>query len=398
MTDSTLSRRRKARSTFLPFHVPAIGDEEVAAVVDVLRSGWLTTGREVGLFEAAFADAVGARHAIAVSSCTAALHLALEAIGIGPGDEVLVPTMTFAATGEVVRYLDAIPVLVDCDPTHLGMDPDDIERKITRRSRAIVPVHFAGQPCAMDAILAIARTRSLKVVDDAAHSFPASYKGQPVGTLADATCFSFYATKTITTGEGGMVTTQDDQLAGRIRLMSLHGISRDAWKRYAPGGSWRYEILEAGFKYNLTDIAAALGLVQLGRYRELHRERTRLKDRYLQGLGHVAGIVLPTVAPEVEHSWHLFVVQLDLDRLAIDRDRFIELLRKANIGASVHYMPLHLHPYYRDRFGYKPEDLPIATEAFKRILSLPLYPGMTVDDVDDVLEAIVQIVQTHARP
>jgi perosamine synthetase len=394
---STVSGRRSRRSTFLPFHLPSIGDEEVEAVVAVLRSGWLTSGREVQRFQAEFAEAVGARHAIALNSCTAALHLALEASGVGPGDEVLVPTMTFAATAEVVCYLGAVPVLVDCDPVHLNVDPADVERRLTPRSRAILPVHFGGQPCPMDPILEIARASSLAVIDDAAHSFPASYRGRAVGTLADATCFSFYATKTITTGEGGMVTTDDDRLAERVRLMSLHGISKDAWKRYTPGGTWRYDILEAGFKYNLTDVAAALGVVQLGRHRELFRERVRLMERYRAGLAGVAALHLPSGAPDVEHAWHLFVVLLELDRLTIDRDRFIELLTEANIGTSVHFRPLHLHSLYRERFGYRPEDLPVATALFERNLSLPMYPGMTDQDVDDVIDAVTRIAEAHAR-
>jgi dTDP-4-amino-4,6-dideoxygalactose transaminase len=249
----------------------------------------------------------------------------------------------------------------------------------------------------MDRILEIAKERSLRVVEDAAHAFPAAHRGRPIGTLSDATCFSFYATKTITTGEGGMVTTDDEHLAERVRLMSLHGISKHAWKRYEPGSLWHYEILDVGYKYNLTDMAAALGTAQLARHRELFDERVRLMERYRAGLADVPGLTLPSSAADVEHAWHLFVVQLDPERLTIGRDRVIELLMEAKIGTSVHFMPLHLHPYYRERFGYRPEDLPVASEAFRRNLSLPLFPGMKDDDVDDVIDAVTRIVEAHVR-
>jgi dTDP-4-amino-4,6-dideoxygalactose transaminase len=381
---------RPVRPEFLPFFRASITEAEIEAVVATLRSGWLTSGPRVKEFEQQFAEAVGARNAVAVNSCTAALHLALEAIELKAGDEVLVPTMTFAATAEVVRYFDAKPVLVDCDPVHLNLDIEDLERRITPRCRAVIPVHFAGQPCQMDEILELARRHSLHVIDDAAHAFPAAYRGRAVGTLADISCFSFYATKTITTGEGGMITTEDDALADRMRMMCLHGISRNAWNRYAAEGSWYYEILAPGFKYNLTDIAAALGIVQLRRHRELYDERVRLARRYDAGL---AGLPmrLPSSRPGMEHAWHLYVVQLELDRLDVDRAQFIERLRAANIGTSVHFIPLHLHPYYRKVYGYEPEDLPAASEVYRRTVSLPLFPGMSDADVDDVIEAIRHI-------
>jgi dTDP-4-amino-4,6-dideoxygalactose transaminase len=382
---------------FLPFHVPDIDEEEIQAVVETLRSGWLTTGAKVRQFERDFAGYVGARHALAVNSCTAAMHLALEALGLREGDEVLVPTMTFAATAEVVLYFKAKPVLVDCRPDTLNLDPERLERAITPRTKAVIPVHIAGQPCEMDRILEIARRYDLKVVEDAAHALPARYRGRMVGTIGDITCFSFYATKTITTGEGGMATTENPEWAERMRIMSLHGISRDAWKRYTAEGSWYYEILAPGFKYNLTDVAAALGVEQLKKCDRFWAARQRCAQRYTEGLQDVPAIAPPAVAPEVQHAWHLYVVQLDLEQLRIDRNTFIGLLKQAGIGASVHFIPLHLHPYYRDAFGYRPADFPNATAAAARILSLPLYPRLTDADLQRVIDAVRSIVRRHRR-
>jgi perosamine synthetase len=366
-------------------------------VVETLRSGWLTTGAKVRQFERDFAGYVGARHALAVNSCTAAMHLALEALGLREGDEVLVPTMTFAATAEVVLYFKAKPVLVDCRPDTLNLDPERLERAITPRTKAVIPVHIAGQPCEMDRILEIARRYDLKVVEDAAHALPARYGGRMVGTIGDITCFSFYATKTITTGEGGMATTENPEWAERMRIMSLHGISRDAWKRYTAEGSWYYEILAPGFKYNLTDVAAALGVEQLKKCDRFWAARQRCAQRYTEGLQDVPAIAPPAVAPEVQHAWHLYVVQLDLEQLRIDRNTFIGLLKQAGIGASVHFIPLHLHPYYRDAFGYRPADFPNATAAAARILSLPLYPRLTDADLQRVIDAVRSIVRRHRR-
>ncbi|GKS58341.1 spore coat protein [Nitrospira sp.] len=382
---------------FIPFHKPDIGDAEIAAVVDVLRSGWLTTGAKTKQFESEFAAKVGAQYAVAVNSCTAALHLALEANGVGEGDEVIVPTMTFAATAEVVAYLRAKPVLVDCAPDTLNVTADAVARAVTTRTKAIIPVHFGGHPCDMDGIRAVARARRLRVIDDAAHAFPARYRGRMVGSLSDATCFSFYATKNITTGEGGMVTTDDANVAARMRTMSLHGLSRDAWNRYAAGAAWYYEILSPGFKYNLTDIAAALGLVQLGRCDAFLKARERLVALYDEGFADLPEIQRPRAANHVQHAWHLYVVQLDLDRLHIGRDEFIRRLNEAGIGCSVHFIPLHLHPYYRDTWGYRPDDLPAATAAFQRIISLPLYPTMTEDDLQRVVRTVRGLVKGHRR-
>jgi dTDP-4-amino-4,6-dideoxygalactose transaminase len=397
---STPVRRSSAgrqRNTFLPFHLPHIGEAEVRAVEQTLRSGWITTGVKVRAFEQDFAQYIGARHAIAVNSATAGLHLALEAIGVRAGDEVIVPTMTFAASAEVAIYLGATPVLVDCQSDTLNMDPDAVERAITPRTKAIMPVHFGGQPCDMDRIQEIARRHNLRVVEDAAHALPAAYKGRAIGSIGDLTCFSFYATKTITTGEGGMVTTDCDEHAERIRIMSLHGISRDAWNRYTADGSWYYEILQPGYKYNLTDIAAAIGIEQLKRCQAFHDSRRRIARRYDRAFADLRDIILPVERPDVEHAWHLYVIQLRLESLRINRGEFIEALKAAQIGSSVHFIPLHLHPYYRERWGYERESLPRASAAFERIISLPIYPDMTDADVDDVVRAVRRICRRNRR-
>jgi perosamine synthetase len=385
------------RAPFLPFHVPDISEDEIQAVVDTLRSGWLTTGSKTKEFEEAFAAYVGCRHAVAVNSGTAALHLALDAVGVKEGDEVLIPTMTFAATAEVVLYFKAKPVLVDCQLHTLNLDPDQIEKALTSKTKAIIPVHIGGQACDMDRLLDIARVHNLSVVEDAAHALPARYRGQIVGTIGDITCFSFYATKTITTGEGGMATTENPEWAERMRIMSLHGISRDAWKRYTAEGSWYYEILYPGYKYNLTDVAAALGTQQLRRADRFWEFRQRCAQLYNEGFKDVPEITVPYVQPEVQHAWHLYVIQLNLEQLCIGRNAFIELLKQENIGTSVHFIPLHLHPYYRDTFGYRLEDFPNASFVFERIVSLPIFPKMTDADLERVVETVTTLVRRHRR-
>lgn len=377
---------------YLPFHVPDIDDEDIEAVVGVLRSGWLTTGSKARQFEQEFAAKVGARYAVALNSCTAALHLALEAVGLREGDEVLVPTMTFAATAEVVTYFKAKPVLVDCLPTTLNMDPDLIERAITPKTKALIPVHFAGQPCDMACILDIARRHDLRVVEDAAHAFPASYKGKMVGSISDYTCFSFYATKNITTGEGGMVTTDDPEWADRMRRMSLHGLSRDAWKRYTNQGSWYYEIIAPGFKYNLTDMAAALGLSQLQKADRFWKTRERYATLYADAFRNLPEISPLSTQDNVQHAWHLYVIQLNLERLRIGRQEFIERLQQKHIGCSVHFIPLHLHPYYRSTWGYSSANFPVATHAFERMVSLPLYSRMSEGEVSRTIDAVRELI------
>jgi dTDP-4-amino-4,6-dideoxygalactose transaminase len=382
---------------FLPFHRALIEQEEINAVLAVLQSGWLTTGPRVKEFEEFFARYVGANHALAVTSCTSALHLALAAIGIEAGDEVILPTMTFAATGEVVLYFNARPVLVDCLPGSFHMDPEQVERAITRRTRAILPVHYAGYPCDMDRILDIAQRYGLKVIEDAAHALPASYKGRPVGTLGDITCFSFYATKTLTTGEGGMATTDNAEYADRMRVLSLHGISKDAWKRYTAQGSWRYDILEAGYKYNFTDLQAALGLAQLAKCDSMSASRAAIASRYHQALAALEAFETPTTPPDVAHAWHLYVLLVNAAALRIGRDRVIEELKQRGIGTSVHFIPLHLHSLYRNRLGYVCGQFPNAEARFARAISLPIYPGMQQADVERVSEALQDIAREYRR-
>ena len=382
---------------FLPFHVPLIEAEEIAAVTEVLRSGWITTGPRAREFETAFARYAGAKHALAVNSATAALHLSLAAIRLREGDEVIIPTMTFAATGEVVLYGKARPVLVDCEPDTFNMDPDAVERAITSRTRAIIPVHYAGQPCNMGRLMAIAQQKGIQVIEDAAHALPARYEGRMVGTLGDITCFSFYATKTITTGEGGMATTENDEYAERIRILSLHGISKDAWKRYDRDGDWRYEILEPGYKYNLTDIQAALGLVQLGKSNAMWLRRATLAARYSEALQSLDAFEVPYVSPNVQHSWHLYVLRTNSSALQIHRDQVISELKRRGIGTSVHFIPLHLHPYYQESLGYKKGDFPVAEQLFDRCISLPIYPAMSDDDADRVIDAVRDIAVRFKR-
>ena len=375
------------RAAFLPYCLPCIGEEEIAEVVDSLRSGWLTTGPKVRRFEEEFASYTEAKCAVAVNSCTAALHVALAALGIGSGDEVIVPTMTFCATANVVVHLGATPILVDVgEDYHISVEA--IERAITPRTRAIIPVHYAGEPCDMDEILALARRHGLKVVEDAAHAVGADYRGRKIGSHGDAVCFSFYATKNMTTGEGGMVTTNDPALADRIRTLILHGMSHDAWKRYTKAGSWFYEVLEPGFKCNMTDIQAALGIHQLRRLDGFVKTRQSIAHRYARALSRLPGVTLPKERPDRSHIYHLYPVRIDEDETGVPRDRFIDLLRDANIGTSVHFIPLHRHPAYRDRFGYRPESFPMAEHLYSGLASLPLYPGMSEADADDVIEAV----------
>jgi len=382
---------------FIPFHLPDIGEEEICSVVETIRSGWLTTGKKTKQFEREFADFVGTPHAVAVNSCTAALHLALEVVGVTAGDEVIVPTMTFAATAEVVHYCRALPVLVDCQSDTLNIDIEALERAITPKTKAIIPVHFAGQPCEMARILEIAKSRNIKVIEDAAHALPAKYQGRMVGTLGDITCFSFYATKTMTTGEGGMATTENAEWAEHMRMLSLHGISRDAVNRYTPEGSWYYEIRYPGYKYNLTDMASALGIPQLRKCHDFATIRHKYAMRYNEAFKDVPEIVIPHVNEDIEHAWHLYVIQLDLQRLRIGRDEIIDLLKQEGIGTSVHFIPLHLHPYYSNNNTYPLKSFPVANQAFKCIISLPIYPKMTDADVQRVIDVVTQIIQKHRR-
>jgi perosamine synthetase len=381
----------------LPFSVPDIGEEEIAAVVDALRSGWLSTGPKTLAFEEEFAAAIGARYAIAVNSATAGLHLGLNAAAIGPGDEVLVPTLTFASTAATVIHVGARPRLVDCEPDTLNMDVEDAARKCGPRTRAIVPVHFGGHPCRMDALGTLAARHGLMVMEDAAHAPAAAYRGQRIGTISPLTVFSFYATKNLTTGEGGMVTTGSAELNDRLRSRRLHGMTRDAWKRYTAEGSWRYDVSYPGFKYNMTDIAAALGRVQLRRLPEMQARRAVLVRRYQEALADVEEIELPPTHPDVEHAWHLYFIRVRPACLRVDRDEVIRQLNTAGIGTSVHFIPLHEHSYYRDVLGYRPDEFPRASDAAARLISLPLFSKMTTADVDFVVEALTAIIDRNRR-
>ncbi len=384
----------------IPFHVPDLGADERAAVIEVLDSGWLTTGPRVVEFEDAIRAAVGSRHAVAMNSATAALHLGLEALGIGPGDEVIIPTYTFAASGEVVRYLDARPRLADVDALTLNVTAETIAAQIRPTTRAIMVVHFGGLVAEMGPILELARQRNLPVIEDAAHALPASREGRAAGTFGTVGALSFYATKTVTTGEGGMLLTDDDAVADRARVMRLHGISRDAWKRYTAAGSWFYEIEDVGFKYNLTDLAAAIGLVQLRKAESMRRDREAVAARYgaaFAAAGLLDDVELPAwPRDDVVHAWHLYPIRLRGAAARLGRATLIEALKERGIGTSVHFIPLHLHPYYRRTYGYEPGDLPIAEAAYEHEVSLPIYPGLAPTDVDRIVETIGSILRTGA--
>ncbi len=384
-------------TSFLAFHLPLIEEDDIQAVLEVLGSGWITTGPKAMKFEQAFTRYIGCSHAVAVNSGTAALHLALDAIGLRRGDEVVLPTLTFAATGEAVLYSHARPVLVDSIPGTFNLNPALLERAITSRTKAILPVHFGGHPCQMDHIREIAAHYHLAVIEDAAHALPAIYRGQMVGTIGDITCFSFYATKTITTGEGGMATSANPEFANRMRIMRLHGISKDAWKRYTAEGSWRYEILAPGFKYNLTDLQAALGLSQLAKCDWMWQRRAAIAERYANGLSSLDAFRVLDVRPDVRHAWHLFVILVNRDVLRIHRDRVIEEVKERGIGTSVHFLPLHTHPYYRERWGYRTGDFPVAEDYAERCLSLPLYPRMTDGDADRVISTLAEVATKFRR-
>lgn len=381
-------------NSFIPFALPDIGEEEISEVVDSLRSGWVTTGPKTKRFEQDFTKFLAADvEAITVNSATAGLHLALEAVGIGAGDEVITTVYTFTATAEVIRYLGAAPVFVDIDPDTFNIDVASIEAKITERTRAIIPVHFAGLACDMDAILEVAHRYSLKVIEDAAHALPTRYQGNLIGALhSDATVYSFYATKTITTGEGGMVVTNNHDIADRCRVMRLHGISRDAFDRYSSKKpAWYYEVVAPGFKYNMTDIAASMGIHQLKkavRFQQRRQEIASFYDRELNGLP----ILLPPQAPEGGiHAWHLYVIRLK-DDCSVERDDFIQKMADKGIGCSVHFIPLHLQPYWRDIYNLRPNDFSNALHAYERAVSLPIYTKMTDKDVKRVALAIKEII------
>lgn len=378
-----------SRDSFLPYSPPSIGQAEISEVDDALRSDWITTGPRTHAFEAAFGKYVGAPGgaSLMLNSCTAGLHVALVALGVGPGDEVIVPTLTFAATANVVEHVGAKPVLVDVLHDTLCIDPEAVRAAVNPRTKVVIPVHYAGQAADLDPLFQIAATANLEVVEDAAHAVPTTYKGQMVGSRENFASFSFYATKNLTTAEGGALTGRPDLLE-RARVIGLHGMSKDAWKRFDKAGSWDYDIELPGFKYNMTDLQAALGLRQLERLEGFHARRVEVVEQYAHAFGGDERFELPVELPYGKSAWHLYVLRLNLDEVGVTRNEFIEELKRRNIGSSVHYRPLHMMSYYSRKYGYAPSDFPVAQRAFERIVSLPLNPRLTDADVADVIEAV----------
>jgi dTDP-4-amino-4,6-dideoxygalactose transaminase len=390
------SKGTAMRREFLPFSPPDIGEAEIDEVVDSLRSGWITTGPKTKRFQEEFAAYVGAPAALAVSSGTAAMHLGLVVAGIGPGDEVITTPLTFCSTVAVIEHTGARPVLVDVEPDTLNVDPQQIAAAITPRTRGILPVHYGGHPVALDAIAELARDHSLALIEDAAHALPARYAGRMIGSADNPVAFSFYATKNVTCAEGGMLTAAPELIA-RAEIAHLHGMDRDAWRRYGQGGSWYYEVVMPGYKYNLTDIQAAIGLHQLRKLANRQERRHEIVARYGEAFHEFDALELPVVRPEVESAWHLYPLRLRTEQLTIDRDRFIEEMSARNIGTSVHFIPIHLHRYYRERYGWRPDDFPVALANYQRLLSLPLNSRLSDQDVDDVCAAVIDIVSRHRR-
>ena len=384
------------REQFLSFSLPLIGDEEVREVMQTLRSGWLTTGPRTRQFEADFTGYVQAPGGLALNSCTAGLHLALRVLDIGPGDEVITTPLTFAASVNVIEHVGATPVLADVEPDTLNIDPQQVEQAITPRTKAVIAVHYAGHPVELDALRDLCDQHGLALIEDAAHAVGTQWRGQPIGSGNNLTAFSFYATKNLTTGEGGML-TGDPALLERARILSLHGMSREAWSRYAAGGKWAYDIVEPGYKYNMTDIQAALGLQQLDRFPIMQERRKEIVTAYQQAFDGDTAFQIPSERPGITHAWHLYVLRLNEDELGVSRDQFIEELTARNIGSSVHFIPIHLHSYYRKRYGDQEQRLPVATQAFRQMVSLPLSPALSDQDVRDVVDAVDDIRESF-RP
>ena len=395
MLEPAIVNGKPVRSSFLHPFKHSIGKEEIDEVVDTLKSDWITTGPKTFKFEEIFFEYVNSKYAIAVNSCTAALHLAVVALGIGNGDEVITTPYTFAATAEVVINSDAKPVFVDVEKDTYNIDPAKIEDKITNKTKAIIVVHYAGHACEMDKIMEIAEKYDLYVIEDAAHAIGSKYKDKKIGSIGDATCFSFYATKNITTAEGGMITTNREDLADKMRILSLHGISKDAWKRYSSEGSWYYEIEYSGYKYNMSDLQASIGIHQMKKLDQMQKRREEIADMYNKSFDQIAQITTPTVKRYTTHAWHLYPIQVNPDMLSINRNEFIEALKAENIGTSVHFIPLHLHPYYKEKYGFKGDDFPNAESLYKNEISLPIYPKMEDKDVEDVITAVKKIIDYY---
>jgi dTDP-4-amino-4,6-dideoxygalactose transaminase len=385
------------RAEYLEYHRSSIGTEEEKEIVDTLRSGWLTTGPKTDAFEKDFARYVGATHTIGVNSCTAALHLALSVLDIGDGDQVITTSFTFPSTVNVIWHRGATPVFADIDPGTLCISPEGIERAITRKTRAIIPVHFAGHPCEMDAIMDVARKRGIHVVEDAAHAIEGEYRGRKIGSIGDATAFSLYATKNITTGEGGMLATDDGTIAEKARLFSLHGITRNAWKRHGREAFRQWEVLVPGYKYNMSDLQASLGIQQLRRIEDFWKRRKKLVAQYREQLKEVKGIRFLEESDDVRHAYHLFVCLLLTEHLTIDRDHFIDALQAENIGATYHFPAIHLQPFYKRALPQNPGTLPETEYAAERVISLPLYPSLTEGDVTDVTGAVKRVYRYYKK-
>jgi len=384
-------------NNFTQFHRPFINEEEINEVVATLKSGWLSMGPRTIQFEDDFRNYIGADYSVSVNSWTAGGHLSLEAFGLKPGDEVIVPTMTFPATAEIVYYFGAKPVIVDVDKDTLNLSVSEIEKAITPKTKVIIPVHFAGQPADLDEINQIAKAYNLKVIEDAAHSLPSYYKGKKIGSISDVTVFSFYATKTLCTGEGGMICSNNEEFSERTRLMRMHGMNRDAWKRYSDACSWYYEIVGPGFKYNFTDLQAALGIVQLRKVDDMLEMRKHIAALYTKELCGNEFISLPIIKPDRETSWHLYPIQLNLEALKIGRNDFINELKDLGVGTGVHFMPVHQHQFYRDSLSLNNSDFPVANDAFERLISIPIYPGLTDPEVTKVIESINHLTKKHSR-
>ena len=382
------------RKEMLEYFQASLGNEEIDSLVETIQSGWLTYGPKSREFENNFAKYVGSKYAIAVNSCTAGLHLSLLAVGVKQGDEVITTPYTFAATSEVILQIGAKPVFVDINDT-LNIDASKIEDAINENTKAILPVHFAGQPCDMDAITKLSKKYNLDVVEDAAHAAGSAYKGKNIGTISKCTAFSFYANKNMTTGEGGIVTTNDPKIAEKIRILSLHGISKDAWKRFSSKGNWYYEILEAGYKYNFTDIQASIGIHQLQKLEVFNERRRELSTKYLELFSNNDLIKLPNIIEDVVHTWHLFPIFINFKHLSVDRVNFMELLEKEGIKTSVHYIPLHLHPYYKNRYGYESQDFPKSFDFYSNEISLPIYPKMKDSDLKDVVNSVNKLIKKY---
>ncbi|WP_127579922.1 DegT/DnrJ/EryC1/StrS family aminotransferase [Paenibacillus koleovorans] len=380
----------------IPYALPYIDDQEIAELISTLKSNWLSRGPKTAEFESKFADYVDSEYAVGLNSCTAGLHLAQLALGIGPGDEVITTPYTFVATANTILHTGAKPVFCDIDPITMNIDHTKLEKHITANTKAIIPVHFAGLPCEMDTIMDMAKSNNFKVIEDAAHAVYTRYKKEPIGCIGDMTCFSFYTTKNLATGEGGMVTTKDEELADRLRVMSLHGMDRNAWNRYTEKGSWFYEVIYPGYKYNMTDIQAALGLVQLTKLEEMQSLRNKYSEMYQKAFSNQELITTPFDSSEHTHAWHLYVLRIDFEKLFITRSEFIEILKDKGIGTSVHFIPVPKHPYYK-KLGYSIEDYPNASKAYEEAVSIPLYPSLSEEQVNYIIEMILTTVNNSKR-